>query len=363
MDQAPFSYPPTDRETAIRCGRKVFGWAATLQMLSFAMVAYGVFVITWQRTTYYTANQGGFWDWLIAKKDLRETVIAGLCAMIVFTVAALPMGRLAGRAIMHRRRSPVWVGPLSMLLPSLLGSFTGAVVMVFVDKGMAQQVVRYPVKHFLIPLAACCFCIYLSSVLVGMLAGVLLRQMGYEAQERALYGAASGDAMPHVNAGGRVSSALSKKLGSVVFGIAAALQSVLLGCSASLEHIRGSHSRYELQAAFLYIVTGIFFTGMAVLVGRWAGAAISKQPHRALWLAPAMMALPSIVGGVVHVVGCVYSDEYYQISLKYHNWDAMWGHFVSITSLIYVPAALIAVLSGFVLRMFIFPRQSLLMDN
>jgi hypothetical protein len=350
------------RKTARKIGRRIYLSAALLEAYAVLLVLFVGFSGVWQedQTRYRHHNILQAIDRLLADSDFVSGSLAFLMGWATFILVTWLLGSSAGGAIGWRRKGFGWVGPLTMLLPSLLGTLAGTIGWGMLNEREWAFMMDWPLEYFLAPVGGITLLVWVPSIVVGLIAGLLVRQVADEQRERLAWGpkpsapvAQPDDLDPQVPE----TPSASKKWGALIFGIGTGFLLVsYLVILATIWLDRGPHASLTGFATGLLVLIPV-----SVLVGRWLAVRVRQHDRPSIWLGAGLMFLPALVGGVVASLGRL-RDLVLMASI---STDAVMANAVlpicTTTMMYFVPAATIGAFAALILRYI--GRGAALMDQ
>lgn len=163
-------------------GVLVFMGGAGLQMLAYLMVGMSILYyrhVQAHRLLY--SSQRSFGEFL-HEQNLMEGLTACFSSGVVYILVAGFMGMWAGKQVLRQRLRYGWVGLLSMLLPALAAAF-GCVLYVSVVQGKGFPKEREFPEIILVFTGV----FYGPGSVMGVLCGLLLRQIGRVREDKRLH--------------------------------------------------------------------------------------------------------------------------------------------------------------------------------
>ncbi len=348
-----------------RAGGLIFFQAAALLATIFLLIVLFASVFNYRHLkvySYFTANS--YVDWMMDSRDAMSILISGAIGIVVFVVMSWGIGRWAGRLIQVRRWGYGWIGPLTFVLPSILGPLAAWLTIATLDPGWGRDAALHPVRILIVPALAASFFLWLFCIVMGLFAGFVLQQQGREADERAAFApksAAELEAEKQIAARKLENPTRiyeSKRLGAIAFGTAAAFQYVVFvitgACFFMGSHYTGDQAQRE---HYPFLISGIVFIVAAAFCGRVAGVVMRHQQRRSLLVGPVTMLLPALVGATAYMVVSFAVNEYVRIEASYNFFQAMvlpaWEPFL----VFWLPAAFFGALATLILRHVADPQE------
>jgi hypothetical protein len=341
------------RKTARSIGGKVFFWASALQMFGFGAGFVGLIDAVFQ----FNQADGEFpfsrlqLRSLMAERQTPMFLVSAFAAAGIYVLLAWLIGRWAGAAIVVKKRGFGWVGPLTMLLPAMVGNFVGLIFVALQEPSLMERFFRDPLEYFLLPWMVGTALVFLAGIVVGVFAGLVVRQLGQTRADLALVD--GGHAQPILP--WRRSEAVPRRearlLGLRVFAIGAGLQSLAsYSLVMALLLLNDRHNSLHLPNLIPMTLADLTFVGLAALVGFWAGGEILWRKRNFALVSASLMALPALGAGIMYRAGSFAlraADRYYGHTDFLH--DLLWPA-LDRSLMLYIPTILMSLFAALVLR-------------